>query len=394
MLVGLFWSAVLLVLCSYVVYPALVIFWARGIGDPSLPDVLAHDQPTVACIVSAFNEEQHIESRISNVLAQHYESAKLRVYVGSDGSGDRTAALLDARRSDRVRCFLFERNRGKASVLNDLVAAAEEDILVFSDANTVFEPDAIQRLVEHFADPSVGVVCGELRLLDAKGTNQDSAYWRLEQMLKQSEGRLGGLLGANGGIYALRRSLYRRISADTITDDFCIAMAVAADGWKLVYAPLAIAHEDTPDDIADEYHRRVRIGIGNYQAFFRHPEYLLRTNWATSIAYFFHKVLRWFTPHFMIVALLASAALAIDRPLYRVLLVLQLLGYAGAALVRRGELERFIPKPVTALVFFMTLNWAFLVAFWRFITGRYSGSWRTTTRGTEALGAGHEGAQR
>ena len=179
----------------------------------------------------------------------------------------------------------------------------------------------------------------------------------------------------------MRRELYRAIAPDTITDDFCIAMTAAAEGWKLVYEPAAVAVEDTPDAIGDEYHRRVRIGIGNYQALFRHPEYLLNTNLATRFAYVSHKVLRWLTPHFLITAFIASAILSHASRFFVFLFGFQLAGYGATALLLYYRLDRFLPKILAIFVLFLALNWAFLVAFVRFSTGRYSGSWRPTTRG-------------
>src|SRR5690606_32634509 len=161
------------------------------------------------------------------------------------------------------------------------------------DANTFFDREALRHLVMHFDDPQIGGVSGELRLNRSGGDNQDGVYWRIEQFLKLRESRIGGLLGANGAIYAIRRSLWQPLAADTICDDFCVAMNVAAAGRTLVYEPAAFAREDTPDSITEEFRRRVRIGIGNFQALFRHPEYLLRTSMGTRFAYFSHKVLRW-----------------------------------------------------------------------------------------------------
>lgn len=381
----LFWIAVFLIGYSYVIYPLLLAVVSRLMPSPGADEVAAttgdvKERPAVACIIAAFNEEHVIKARIENALAQTYDPAKLTIYVASDGSRDRTGELISAYDNDRVRPFVFSMNRGKATVLNDLVAASSEPILVFSDANTMFAPDAVARLVQRFDDPKVGAVCGELILLDAAGSNQDSAYWRMERFLKRCEAKIGGLLGANGAIYALRRHLYRPIASDTIIDDFCIAMTAAAEGWKLAYDANAIATEDTPGDIADEYRRRVRIGIGNYQALFRHPEYVLNTNWPTRIAYVSHKVLRWLTPHLMIAALLASAVLATGSTMYLGLFLAQLAAYAGAVTVWKLGWERRLPKLGAIVFLFLTLNWAFLVAFAKYVTGRYSGSWRATAR--------------
>jgi cellulose synthase/poly-beta-1,6-N-acetylglucosamine synthase-like glycosyltransferase len=227
----------------------------------------------------------------------------------------------------------------------------------------------------------VGGVSGELRLLSANGDNQDSLYWRLEQFLKFFEGRIGGLLGANGAIYAIRRSLWKPLRSDTICDDFCVAMNVSAARHRLVYEPAAWAEEDTPEGIGDEYHRRVRIGIGNFQALMRHPEYLLRSSAGTAFAYVSHKILRWVAPHLLILALLASAVLAWNSQGWLIFALAQLGAYLAAALGYRishggGKLPSVLRIPV----FLFALNWAFLVASKRYATGQYSGSWRRTSR--------------
>jgi cellulose synthase/poly-beta-1,6-N-acetylglucosamine synthase-like glycosyltransferase len=378
---GAFWVSAALIGYSYLIYPLLLAVLARV--APQRPPVAGTPSAApveVACIVSAYNEERHIEQRIANFLAQEVPGVRVKVYVGSDGSRDRTAQIITRLASDRVVALAFEHNRGKASVLNDLVAASTEPVLIFSDANTMFEPGAIQALLAPLADPAVGVACGELDLLASQGNNQDSVYWRYEQYLKRTEAQLGGLLGANGAIYAIRRHLVQPLPADWINDDFRIAMDAAAAGARLVYVPQARATEDTPDHIHEEYRRRVRIGIGNFQTFFGRPQYLLHTNWATRLSYVSHKVLRWFTPHLMLVALVASTWLARSSVFYLALAGGQWFAYAASTWHQRVSPDVRLPKLAKLVVFFVTLNWAFAVAYWRYVTGRYSGSWRSTQR--------------
>lgn len=337
--------------------------------------------PQVAIVISAFNEERHIGERIANLLALDYPADRWRAYIGSDGSSDATGAILSACDDARIRAFVFEQNRGKASVLNDLVSRTQEPVLVFSDANTFFEPGALRKLVAPFEDPRVGGVSGELRLQGSSGDNQDSLYWRIEQFLKFFEARIGGLLGANGAIYAIRRSAWKVLRPDTICDDFCVAMSVAAAGQRLVYEPSAWAEEATPEAIGEEYRRRVRIGIGNFQALCRHPEYLLRTSWATAFAYLSHKVLRWVAPHLLVLALLGSAWLGLHSVGWRVFALLQLGGYLAAAALFAGSVRGLkLPSLLRLPAFLFALNWAFLVASLRYATGRYSGSWRRSSR--------------
>jgi cellulose synthase/poly-beta-1,6-N-acetylglucosamine synthase-like glycosyltransferase len=375
----LFWLAIGLVAHSYLVYPLLMLVAGRRASPTVSPRAVA-EPPSIAVVLAAFNEERHIAARIRNVAALDYPANKVTLYVGSDGSTDGTASLALQHASDRVRVFPFAERRGKASVLNDLLAQVREDVVVFTDANTEFTPGALTALAAHFADPSVGAVSGELRLRDpARGDNQDSHYWRVETAIKLGESRLGGLLGANGGIYAIRRELYRPLRPDTIVDDFTVVMNVSALGWRAVFDPAALAFEDVPPGIDQEFRRRVRIGIGNYQAFFRHPEYWLRASWTRRFTYFSHKVLRWFTPHLLIAALLASLVLAAEPP-YTQLLILQLAGYAALGIAM--ALRRFVllPRVVTIPLFVFALNVAFVIAFCRYVTGDFSGTWGRTQR--------------
>ena len=376
---------------SYLLYP-FVLALAAGLAQ-SLRDARyvlgkrerrARDEdalPLVAVVISAFNEERHIQQRIDNLLTLDYPAHLLRAYIGSDGSRDATGAILNACADARIKAFVFEQNRGKANVLNDLVGRVTEPIVVFSDANTFFDPQALRRLVTHFSDPEIGGVSGELRLLGSGGDNQDSLYWRLEQFLKFFEGRINGLLGANGAIYAIRRSLWVPLDADTICDDFCVAMNVAASGRRLVYEPAAWAEEETPQEISDEYQRRVRIGIGNFQALVRHPEYLWRTSPGTAFAYVSHKILRWVAPHLLTVGLLASFVLALHSSLWLAFALMQLAAYVGAAVLYRFSKRGVaLPSLLRMVAFLFALNWAFLVASKRYATGQYSGSWRRTSR--------------
>ena len=381
-----------LVLYSYVLYPFVLAFiagWIQLVRDaryvfakqdrrmPPEPETW----PTVGVIISAYNEQRHLQERIDNLLALDYPPELLRCYIGSDGSKDATADILRACQDARIQACVFEVNRGKASVLNDLVGRASEAILLFSDANTFFHADALKRLVKHFRDPRVGGVSGELRLRGTGGDNQDSLYWRVEQFLKFFEARIGGLLGANGAIYAIRRSLWKPLTPDTICDDFCVAMNVSAAGHRLVYEPTAWAEEDTPEAIAEEYNRRVRIGIGNFQALVRHPEYVTRTSWGTSFAYLSHKVFRWIAPHLLLTALLASFVLGLQSEGWLCFALLQLAAYVFAAwLYRRSQQGGGMPSLLRIAAFLYALNWAFLVASWRFARGDFRGSWARTER--------------
>ena len=258
-------------------------------------------------------------------------------------------------------------------------------MLVFTDANTVFKPDTVRELVAAL-DDGTAAACGEL-ILQApdRGHNVDHGYWSIERRLKAAESSIGGLIGANGGVYAIRRECYQPLRPDTIVDDFVIAMNIAVARKGLRYVPTAVAFEDTPGDVIDEYHRRVRIGIGNYQALFRHPQYLFDGPYALRFTYFSHKVLRWLTPHLLLVALICSLVLAFRSSLYGVIVVLQTAGYLSALVVFTTRNRVPWPRLFISAMFFAVLNWAFLVGFKRYLSADYRGSWRRTERTTTSI---------
>jgi cellulose synthase/poly-beta-1,6-N-acetylglucosamine synthase-like glycosyltransferase len=381
-LILMVWLGLALPLYSYLVFPACIIMSAAlkgrlfGSAGASLK---VSDTPDVAVVVAAYNEERDVESLLASFRNLSYPG-RLRLYVGSDGSTDHTAELLGRSVVEYERVFAYPINRGKAAVLNDLLAVVEEPLVVLTDANTRLAPDAVTALVRHFVDEAVGAVCGEVLFTEVNGgDNADGTYWRFEQMIKRAEAAFGTLLGANGAIYAIRRRCFTPIKPKTIIDDFCVGMSIAAAGHTVVYEPNAKAYENAPQSMSDEFARRVRIGIGNYQAFFRHPEYLFGSGVLRGFVYFSHKVLRWFTPHLVLLALLANMSLLSDA---RFRLLFLMLSVSGVAFGAGYVVSRYvvIPRILRMPVMFVGLNLALLVGFGKFLIGRYAGGWSRSAR--------------
>ncbi|MFG0335646.1 MAG: glycosyltransferase family 2 protein [Maioricimonas sp. JB049] len=381
----LFWTACGLTLYCYVVYPVLLALLCRRRAPlPVTPPARARDEwPMVSLIIAAYREEAVIMQRLNNALLCDYPADRLEILIGCDGNEDATGELVGTCGDSRVRLLQFDRRRGKPSVLNDCVAQARGDILVFSDANTFFEPDAIRRLVRHFDASEIGGVCGKLLLIDPEtGGNVDGLYWRYENFLKEREGRLGALLGVNGAIYAMRRSLYQPIPPETIVDDFLIGMRIHVQGARLIYDPAAIATEESASGIDAEFHRRARIGAGGFQSLVWLWPLLNPARGSVAFAFWSHKVLRWFCPLLLVIAL-ACNALLLDQPLYQATLVLQLMFYAGALLGRfvagRSLLARLSRLPAM----FVSMNAALLVGLFRWLRGRQKAAWKRTDRSDE-----------
>jgi cellulose synthase/poly-beta-1,6-N-acetylglucosamine synthase-like glycosyltransferase len=386
--IACFWSSATLVVYAYVIYAILIYLFSRIFGrSQQAPTVVDHDLPTASLVLAAYNEEVVIEERLKNALAMNYPREKYEIVVGSDGCTDKTAEIVRSFDEHGVKLLDFAENRGKASVLNDAVAGATGEILLMSDANTRVDTEAARHLVRWFQDPEVGSVVGRLVLIDpVTGRNADGIYWKYETFLKRCEGRLGALLGANGAIYAIRRSLYRPIPAGTIVDDFVIPLlAKQRTGCKIIYECDAVAFEETPPNVGSEFHRRSRIGAGGYQSIGMLWKLLdPRRGWV-AFAFFSHKVLRWLCPFFLIAAFVSNLLL-VNEPLYRAILILQLAFYFAAFIVAFLPASVKILRPLRLTTMFVSMNAALLVGFWRWLSGRQRGTWRRTARVGETEG--------
>lgn len=375
-----FWVSLALLVYSYLIYPLILYI---TVSPKKVLRIKPNNWPTVDIIIAAYNEESCIKERVENALLQDYQG-KLQILVASDGSQDKTGEIIESFEDDRVQAYNFEKNRGKISVLNDLVAKSSADILVFSDANTDFDSDAVTILVESFTG-NVGAVSGELILETEDGNqNLDGLYWRYEQFLKKCESELGSLLGANGAIYALKKELYLPLSTDTIVDDFCIVMNVKKQGYDVVYNDTAIAKEEVAPSLGDEVGRRIRIGIGNYKAFFSNLWALSPTRGLLSWCYWSHKVLRWFAPHLMLVTLIANAFL-LDSVIYFSLFIIQVMFYLIAWQgQKRINNNQKVNGFIAIISFFVSMNMALGQGFINFCKGHKNGGWKRTARGGES----------
>jgi cellulose synthase/poly-beta-1,6-N-acetylglucosamine synthase-like glycosyltransferase len=257
---------------------------------------------------------------------------------------------------------------------------ATGDIVILSDANTMIDPKAIQRLVRHFEDPEVGAVCGRLKLYNrVKKDYEESAYWSYESMIKFFEGKRGAVMGANGGLYAIRRTLFTALPASTIVDDFVIPLRIMEMGFKVQYDPEALAFEETTEDYGKEFGRRARIAAGNFQSLKLVPGLLSPTAGFRAFAFWSHKLLRWCAPGLMALALVANLFL-LGHPFFKLTLLLQALFYglavAGRARIGHGALKRV----ASVAYYFVTMNLAIAVGFWRFLRNSQRAAWDRTAR--------------
>jgi len=379
------WSSLGLVAFAYIGYPVLIYVLSRVLGRRPIP-LQAHDDtvPMVSVLVSALNEEEDISERIENNLCQDFPAERLEIVVASDGSTDRTAEIVrdyETRHPGRVKLIDYSVRRGKATVLNDSLPSLAGEIVVLSDANTMFARDAISNLVRWFVDGKVGVVCGKLVLVDSSsGENVDGIYWRYETFIKECEGRLGALLGSNGAIYALRRQLFVPIPTDTIIDDFVLPLLLKLKhGKQIVYDVEAIAEEETAPDVRAEFNRRARIGAGGFQSMCRLAILAVPVFGWTSFAFLSHKVLRWLCPFLLIVSIAANLLL-MRQPLYQVTLTFQVAFYVFAFIGMFMRGNNIAARTIRLTTMFTSMNLALAVGFWRWISGKQRGTWQRTAR--------------
>jgi cellulose synthase/poly-beta-1,6-N-acetylglucosamine synthase-like glycosyltransferase len=371
-----------LLLYAYVGYPIALLLLARlrSHGPDTCQDPARW--PHVTVVISAYNEEAVIGRRIENLLDLDYPSDRLHILIGSDGSTDRTSEVVGLYRTPRIDFHDFALQRGKANVLNDLLARATGEYVVFSDANTFFEEDAVKELIRGFRlHPTACAVVGRLEFRTAEGaTNPDSLYWRYETLLKKLESRFGAVLGANGAIYAINRRWFQPLPPDTIVDDFLIPMLMRLRRKaSVVFRPSAVAWETVPETVGDEFRRRIRIGAGDAHALRHSWRLLMPQHGWLALSYWSHKVLRWMGPWLLISAFVSSLWL-LDRVWARALFAAQLGGYAlglSATWLRRIPL---IGRTATVVWYFMVLNAALLIGTTKYLFGGARPTWRRTSR--------------
>jgi cellulose synthase/poly-beta-1,6-N-acetylglucosamine synthase-like glycosyltransferase len=353
----------------------VVISRLRRLSDrtPSHEDGGAVTWPAVTMLVAAHNEASVIQEKIENCLAIDYPSDRFRVVIASDGSQDATNALVSACPDPRIQLIAYSQRRGKIGTLNATIPALPDEIIVMSDANTMYAPDAVRKLVRHFADERVGCVCGELILEDPQsGGSGEGLYWKYETVLKRMESRCGFLLGATGGIFAMRKSLFQPLPAGTIVEDFVTGMKILEQGHQVRYEPEARATEFTAPTMGDEMRRKSRIGAGGFQAIGMTAAMLNPSRGLPALGYWSHKILRWFAPFLMLGALAANVPLA-GEPAYALFLAAQIVAYGIG-------LQGLLPNPadyrlVRPIRYFFLMNLALLIGFFRFARGTQRVTW-------------------
>jgi cellulose synthase/poly-beta-1,6-N-acetylglucosamine synthase-like glycosyltransferase len=383
-LVAAFWIGLFGTLYAYAGFPTLATWLAafRRSNDQEAP--ATEPRASVTIVIPAYNEKHAIAGKIRNVLEADYPRSLLDVLVVSDASTDGTTEVAAGFSGDGVRMIVQKTRRGKTAGLNRALDIARGDIVVFTDANATYPAGTIGVLVDYFRDPRVGLVTGYTRYTttesgDVAGTT--NAYTMLERIIKSAESQWGCCVGADGAIFAMRRSLYRTLRDDDI-NDFVLPLSVIDQGYRCVFASDAFCSEKPGKNLESEFRRQSRITNRTLRALWRNVHLLNPLRFPLFAFFLFsHKIVRFLVPAFIMLCLASALCLAPSGGFYLFAAFVVLLGVASGVVSALKHPNAFVKgmamdRLLRAAGVFVTINVAMLHGWWKFLSGQNDVTWR------------------
>ncbi len=382
-----FWACIAIVIYAYLGYGIVLYILVRIkrlLVKPSPLDPTY--SPSVALIVPAFNEVDYIRDKAHNSLALEYDRHKLEIIFVTDGSSDGTEKALEG--IEGIKVMHDPRRAGKAAAMNRAVKATKADVLVFCDANTMLNKEAISELVKYYQWPEVGAVSGEKRIRPKDTENASGAgegiYWKYESALKRFDSELHTIVGAAGELMSFRASLYTELEPDTLLDDFMQSMRIAARGYRVLYEPNAYAVETASENVEEELKRKIRICAGGWQSMVRLWKVLIPFPYPIlTFEYISHRVLRWsLAPLALLIIAILNLWLAYTETgfLYKLILLGQIGFYTAAWLGHKMEQRQLKVKALFVPYYFYIMNYSVYLGFWRYIRKAQSANWERAKR--------------
>lgn len=370
-----FWLAAITLAYTYIGYPLLV--WLISSLRPHRMQ-RADFEPGVTVIITAYNEDRDLVSKLENTLALDYPADKLEIIVASDCSTDNTDAIVRAYEPRGVRLYRQPERLGKTAAQNAAVELARGEIVLFSDATTLYSQDVVRALMPNFADPTVGCVAGNLIYVDPTKSRTGQgvqSYWGYETFLRRHESRIGSLVGAPGCLYAVRRNAYIPLYHEACSD-FIIATKMVEQGLRAVYEPSAVCTEEANSQARSEMRMRIRIITQTITDLWRHRVILNPYRGGFyAVQLVSHKVLRYLVPIFMLILLVSSAVLARYSTSYLLIFAIQVMCYLLAAVGWLVEAFGFRIRLFSLPMYFVLANTAALIAIYKFLTGERYARW-------------------
>lgn len=373
----LFAGSILLIIYAYFGYP-LSLFIISLLRNRKINKSLFY--PHLAMIITAYNEEKRIQQKLENTLLLSYPKDKLQVIVVSDGSTDRTNELVQRYCRDGIELLELPERNGKDNAQKVAVCHAKGEIVVFTDVATMLDPDGLQQIVSNFADPSVGCVSSEDRLIRNDGKpSGESLYVRYEMWLRRLESRVNSLVGLSGSFFAVRKELCKDFSGE-MQSDFRMVLNSIKVGLRAVSDPKVIGYYQDVSEEKQEFDRKVRTVLRGLTVFFQHLHFLNILNYGLfSYQYFCHKLLRWSVPAFLIIVFISNLILASESHFFLMLFLGQLIFYSlgvGGYIKANSPSKPFLKIPM----YFLIVNFSILLAWIRYLKGHRVVMWEPTER--------------
>jgi len=387
-MINTFWIALFLVFYTFFGYGLLLFFLVkikRLVNRDKKPLFTFEELPSCTLVVAAYNEEDFIEQKIANTLALQYPAGKLQLVFVTDGSTDRSPEIVS--QYPGITLLHKPERSGKIAAVHRAIEQITTEVIVFTDANTFLNPEALFYLCRHYADAKVGAIAGEKRVMieaSADATAGEGIYWKYESKLKAWDSELYSVVGAAGELFSIRHALYEPVPSNSILDDFMISMKIAAKGYVIVYEPEAYAQETSSANISEELKRKVRIAAGGIQSViwlkallwpFKYP--------ILTFQYISHRVLRWtVTPFLMILAFILNVLIVVQQQglAFKVLLIAQIAFYLSAYLGKLLESRKVRIKVLFIPYYFCMMNYAVLAGLLRYYFGEQSVIWEKAIR--------------
>ncbi|SMG50941.1 Glycosyltransferase, catalytic subunit of cellulose synthase and poly-beta-1,6-N-acetylglucosamine synthase [Marivirga sericea] len=384
----IFWIGIGLITYTYFGYPVvlyILIKLKRVFNTQSNNYFATAEMPEVSLIIACYNEGEIIKEKIENTLQLHYPKEKLKIYFVTDGTSDGSEKIVNDYKE--VTLFHSKERKGKNAAINRVLPFLNSPILVFCDANTFLNAEAILNIARHYKSDGIGAVAGEKRVMtsdieDMAGSGE-GAYWKYESALKKWDSELHTVVGAAGELFSVRRELMPVVPEGILIEDFYVSMKIAQNGYKVVYEPDAYAMETGSDSIAEERKRKIRIAAGGIQSIiiFLPLLNIFRYGWL-CFQYVSHRMLRWsLAPLSLLVVFSLNIYLVIVLGgIYTILMGLQLLFYLIAAIGAYAEGKIRVPKIVLLPFYFAFMNLSVFQGFIRLLKGKQSAVWEKSKR--------------
>jgi poly-beta-1,6-N-acetyl-D-glucosamine synthase len=379
----LFWTSIIIIFYTYLGYGIILFLLVKfKQTKPSQPTISSY--PKVTVLVAAYNEADLIAEKIENTLSLSYPENKINYLFVTDGSNDGTPDIV--KQFSEIELLHKPEREGKIKAVQRAMERVATPIVIFTDANSFLNKEAIVNIVRHYQDESVGAVAGEKRIWMADKDNASSSgegiYWKYESLLKKLDSQLYSVVGAAGELFSIRTDLYEHIPEDTIIEDFYQTLRIAQKGYRVKYEPEAYAMEKASISVHEELKRKIRISAGGLQAISRLTPLLNIFKYkALSFQYISHRVLRWtITPLCLLLLFLVNTILAFQNQFYFFILVLQLIFYGLALLGYFLSSRQIKLKFVFVPYYFFIMNYSVFAGFFRIIRNKQSAIWEKAKR--------------